>query len=190
MEENQKTPEKKKTIQRGLVILNTGWGKGKTTAALGCALRAAGHEQNVLILQFIKGGMKTGEVKSLEYLKPFIEIRQLGRGFIKYKDGKPVITQDDIINARTSFKIAETEIYSNKYDLIILDEIINLLNFKLIEIDELKDLIEKRPFNLNLILTGSNAPLELINIADTATEMRPLKHAFEKGITARKGIEF
>jgi len=174
----------------GRILINTGTGKGKTTAALGCALRAAGHKQKVLILQFIKGTMKTGEIDSIECLKPYIEIRQLGRGFIRYKEGKPLITEEDKKNAEESFGIADKMIKSNNYDLIVLDEIINLVNFNLLETDRLLALLSEKPEKLTVILTGAYAPKDLIDIADTVTEMRMIKHAFDKGIKAYKGIEY
>jgi len=174
----------------GRILINTGTGKGKTTAALGCALRAAGHKQKVLILQFIKGSMKTGEIDSIECLKPYIEIRQLGKGFIKYHEGKPLITEKDRKNAEESFKITEKMIKSNDYDLIILDEIINSVNFGLIKTERLLALLSEKPEKLTIILTGADAPEELIDIADTVTEMRMVKHAFDKGARAYKGIEY
>ena len=175
---------------RGLILINTGNGKGKSTAAIGCALRSAGHEQKVLILQFIKGTMHTGELKSIEYLKPFIEIFQTGKGFIKYKEGKPFITEEDKKDARLAYEFSIKKIENGNYDLIVLDEIINLLNFGLISFEELKKIIFSRPEGSSIILTGRNAPLELIELADTVTEMKEIKHAYNKGMNAKKGIEF
>ncbi|HAX17987.1 MAG TPA: cob(I)yrinic acid a,c-diamide adenosyltransferase [Actinobacteria bacterium] len=177
-------------IKKGLILINTGTGKGKTTAALGCALRAAGHKQKVLILQFIKGTMKTGELESLDKLKPYIEIKQLGEGFIKYREGKPQITEKDRKNAEESFEYAEKKIKTGNYDLIILDEIINSVNFGLIKTDTLINLLLQKPDSLSIILTGAYASPELIEIADTVTEMKPVKHAFEKGVKALKGLEY
>lgn len=180
----------KKTKKDGLILINTGNGKGKTTAALGCALRAAGHKKKVLILQFIKGTMRTGEMASLQYLKQFIEIKQLGKGFIKYKDGRPLINTSEKLNAKKAFDYSLDRIKNGDFDLIVLDEIINLLNFNLITINDIKELINKRPEGSCIILTGSNAPAELIDIADTVTEMKEIKHVFKKGIAAKKGIEY
>jgi cob(I)alamin adenosyltransferase len=175
---------------KGLIIINTGNGKGKTTAALGCALRAVGHKQKVLILQYIKGNMPTGELNSINYLKPYVEIYQLGKGFIKYKEGKPFITEEDKENAKNAFEFSLSKIKNEKFDLIILDEIINLLNFNLITIDQIKTLISSKLDSSSIILTGSNAPEALIELADTVTEMKEIKHAFQKGIKAKKGIEY
>ncbi len=188
--ENNSGKKRKEIKKEGLILINTGNGKGKTTAALGCALRTAGHKKKVLILQFIKGTMNTGELKSLEHLKQFIEVRQLGRGFIKYEGGKPFITDEDRQNARTAIDYSSGRIENSDFDLIILDEIINLLNFDLISADEIKELINKKPKGSCIILTGSNAPQELIDIADTVTEMKEIKHAFQQGINAKKGIEY
>jgi len=182
--------KKEKLKKEGLVLINTGNGKGKTTAALGCALRTAGHKQKVLILQYIKGTMNTGELKSLECLRPFVEIEQLGEGFIKYRDGKPVITNEYRQKTNAAIDYSLKKIKNSDYNLIILDEIINLLNFSLITFNEIKELINNRPAGASIILTGSNAPEELIEMADTVTEMKEIKHAFRDGICAKKGLEY
>jgi len=187
---NSDKPAKESTGCKGLILINTGSGKGKTTAAIGCALRSAGHKQKVLILQYIKGTMNTGELKSIEQLKPYIEIFQLGKSFIKYKEGKPFITEDDKKDARQAYEFSIKKVKNDSYDLIILDEIINLLNFGLISFEEVKKIIFCRPEGSSIILTGSDAPMELIELADTVTEMKEIKHAFQKGISAKKGIEF
>jgi len=180
----------KKNVREGLVLVNTGNGKGKTTAALGVALRAAGHNLRILILQFIKGSWKSGEVKTIEKLKPLIEIEQLGKGFIDFKDGKLMITQEQIDNASESFKYAASKINSNQYDIVILDEIINLIDYRLLKLEDVISLIKNKPAGLSIILTGRSAPEKLIDIADTVTEMKEIKHAFNKGIRAKKGIEY
>jgi cob(I)alamin adenosyltransferase len=182
--------EPKKNNEKGLVIINTGGGKGKTTAAFGLALRAAGHGQKVLILQFIKGAWKTGESKIMERLRPEIEVEQLGKGFIKVEDGKLQVKEKDRINALESLRYAKERINSGKYDMIILDEINNIIAYELVDIKEVIGIIRKRPKNLNLVLTGRGAPDGLIKIADTVSEINEIKHAFRKGIKARKGIEY
>ncbi|MFC2159768.1 cob(I)yrinic acid a,c-diamide adenosyltransferase [Actinomycetota bacterium] len=174
----------------GQVIINTGGGKGKTTAALGLALRSAGHGYKVLILQFIKDAWKTGESKITERLWPEIEMEQLGKGFIKVEDGKLQITEKDRENAEESLKYAQEKINSGKYDMIILDEINNLIAYGLVDLQKVLDIIRERPKGLNLVLTGRGAPDELIEIADTVSEIREIKHAYNKGIKAKKGIEY
>jgi cob(I)alamin adenosyltransferase len=175
---------------RGLVLINTGTGKGKTTAALGIALRAAGHGKKVLILQFIKGPWKTGELKIMKRLKPEIDMMQLGKGFIKIEDGRLKITRRDRDNAARSFRLAREKIISGCYDMVILDEVINLVAYGMLDIEEVIKLIEDRPWRMDLVLTGRGAPEELINIADTVTDMKEIKHAYSKGIKAKKGIEY
>jgi cob(I)alamin adenosyltransferase len=179
-----------KDSKEGTVLINTGNGKGKTTAALGLALRAAGHNFRVLILQFIKGRWKTGEAKIMGKLKPLIEIEQLGRGFIKFKNGKPQPTSQQIDNAIESFRYAREKIYSGKYDMVILDEINNLIDYGLLKVEDVVDLIKNKPKEISIVLTGRNAHYKLADIADTVTEMKEIKHAFSKGIKARKGIEY
>lgn len=175
---------------KGLVIVYTGSGKGKTTAALGLALRAIGHSLKVLILQFIKGTWRVGELKAAEKLAPMLEMEQLGIGFIDFKNGNPVITQAQRNNALKSFKYACEKIMSGLYDVVILDEINNLIDYNLLDIGKVIDAIKNRPAKLSVVLTGRNAHRELIEIADIVTEMKEIKHIFRKGIKARKGIDY
>ncbi len=180
----------KKDAGRGLVLVNTGNGKGKTTAALGLALRAAGHGMKVLILQFIKGAWRTGEEKAIKKFIPNIEIEKLGKGFIEYKDGKPVITEEQLDLAAGAFRHAVQKVNSGIYDVVILDEINNLIFYGLLKVGDLIELIKNKPGKVNLVITGRGAPPELIDIADIVSEIKEIKHSFRKGIKARKGIEF
>jgi len=180
----------RKDLKEGLVLINTGEGKGKTTAALGLALRAAGHNQKVLIMQFIKGRFDTGEFRIIKKLKPMIEIERLGKGFIRFKDGKPAPTRAQVKNSSESFEYACKKVASGRYDMIILDEIINLMSYGLLKIEDTIDLIKNKPKKLCIVLTGRNAPRKLLDMADTVTEMREVKHAFSRGIKAKKGIEY
>ena len=180
----------RKDLKEGLVLINTGEGKGKTTAALGLALRAAGHNQKVLIMQFIKGRFDTGEFRIIKKLKPLIEIERLGKGFIRFKDGKPAPTRAQVKNSSESFEYACKKVASGRYDMIILDEIINLMSYGLLKIEDTIDLIKNKPKKLCIVLTGRNAPRNLLDMADTVTEMREVKHAFSRGIKAKKGIEY
>jgi len=189
MDESSNPASEKKT-KNGLILVNTGNGKGKTTAAMGLALRAAGNNMRVLVLQFIKGPWKSGEVKILEKLKPLIEIEQLGTGFIKFVDGKPSISEEDRINAEKSFKYTVDKIKSGEYSMVILDEINNMIDYGLLEIDDVISLLENKPEELNIVLTGRNVHPEIIKIADIVTEMKEIKHDYNKGVKARKGIEY
>ena len=169
--------------RRGLIIVHTGDGKGKTTAALGLAMRANGAGLKVLILQFIKGSRRSGELNSLDALK--IEIRQLGLGFIT-----PENFSEQKKSARAAIEMAQKEILSGAWDLIILDEINYAVKFGLLDATELLELIKIRPPQLHLVFTGRDAPPELIDAADLVTEMKLIKHPFQQGIAAQAGIEF
>lgn len=181
---------------KGLVLINTGTGKGKTTAALGTAIRAWGDGQKVLILQFIKGAWKYGELKAIETLgkaEGRIEIRPMGDGFVFHNKKDPeneerLAEKKEL--ARRAWDMVRKEVMSGAWDLIVLDEINYAIHFGMLEAEEVARLIRERPVRLNMILTGRYAPKELIDLADTVTEMTLVKHAFQKGIRARKGIEF
>lgn len=181
---------------KGLVLINTGTGKGKTTAALGTAIRAWGDGQKVLILQFIKGSWKYGELKAIETLgkaEGRIEIRPMGDGFVFHNKKDPeneerLAEKKEL--ARRAWDMVRKEVMSGAWDLIVLDEINYAIHFDMLETEEVAGLIRERPPRLNMILTGRYAPKELIDLADTVTEMTLVKHAFQKGIRARKGIEF
>ncbi len=173
---------------RGLVIIHTGDGKGKTTAALGLAIRAVGAGLRVLIFQFIKGGRHCGELDALEILKKSglpIEIKQGGLGFTS--KGDPTEHKKA---ARETLNLVRKEILSGNFDMIILDEINYAVKFDLITKDELLELLKIRPPELHLIFTGRDALPELIDRADLVTEMKLVKHPFQKGIKAQVGIEF
>ncbi len=174
--------------KNGLILVNTGDGKGKTTAALGMALRAWGQGMKVLVLQFIKGGWKYGELKAAEKLGPNYEMRQMGGGFIKGPGDQSL--EEHRHAAAQALAAAKAEISSGKYDLIILDEILYAINYGLVPLADTLDLMAKKPAHLHLVLTGRNAPPEIIEQADLVTEMREIKHHYTKGIPAQKGIEF
>ncbi len=178
------------TETKGQIIVNYGTGKGKTTAALGTALRALGHGQKVLVLQYIKGTMPTGEMVSLKRFDDLLEFIQLGIGFIQYRDGKPIITDKQIENAKKSYSLTLQKVKEGDYDLIVLDEITYFVDFKIISEEEILKIIEIKPQKSSLIFTGRNAFSDLIKVADTVTEMVEIKHAFNHKIKAKKGIEY
>ncbi len=169
--------------RRGLIIVHTGDGKGKTTAAIGLAVRAFGAGLNVLILQFIKGGRRSGELEALKILG--VEVRQLGLGFTRTGD----ITEHKAA-AQRALELARAEILSGAWDLIILDEINYAVKFGLLDVEEILQLIKIRPPELHLVFTGRDALPELIDAADLVTEMKLIKHPFQIGIAAQEGIEF
>lgn len=171
----------------GLIIVHTGNGKGKTTAALGLSLRAWGEGLKVLILQFIKGGWKYGELKALEKFAPEITIKQCGEGFTRR--GNTDIKKHQQ-SAQQTLEEAKLEMLSGKWDMIILDEINYAIDFDLIPLKQVLALLETKPANLHLVLTGRNAKEEIISKANLVTEMKEIKHPFKEGIKAQKGIEF
>ncbi len=173
--------------RKGLICINTGNGKGKTTAAIGTAIRAAGQGFNVLILQFMKGQKNIGELKALAKIDLPITIKQCGRqGFIHNKDDKSI----DIELAQAGLKDFDEAVTSRAFDLIILDEINMAVDFGLLSISDVLERITRKPPELHLILTGRNAGKEIIEVADLVTEMKEIKHPYHKGIMAQKGIEF
>lgn len=174
--------------RRGLVIVHTGNGKGKTTAALGLALRAWGQGMKILILQFIKGGWKYGELKAIERLAPNLMIVQMGEGFVQNAEGDE--RAKHAAAARATLQRAREEISRGVWDMIILDEINYAVNFGLISVGEALELAEVKPDAMHLVLTGRDAKQELIDRADLVTEMREIKHPFKDGVQAQQGVEF
>lgn len=173
----------------GLVIVYTGDGKGKTTAALGMALRAVGRGWHVLMIQFGKGGWHYAELDSSQRLAPDFEIVPMGLGFYKILDDAH--TEAEHRNAaRDALTFARDQMLSGSYDLLILDEINGALAAGLLALDDVLELLDAKPQALTLVLTGRYAPQELIDRADLVTEMREMKHPYQKGILAQKGIDY
>ena len=174
--------------RQGLLIVHTGNGKGKTTAAIGLAIRAAGHNFKVLMIQFIKGSWSYGELESVKKLRPFFQIIPMGKGFIRHdKDGP---SEEDKQAIRDAWGIFKNKMNSGEFDMIILDEINYVLDYKLLDYKEVLRVMKEKPGDLHVIMTGRNAHPEIIGIADLVTEMKEIKHPFEKGVKAQKGIEF
>jgi cob(I)alamin adenosyltransferase len=172
-------------LEKGLVQVYTGNGKGKTSAAFGLALRAAGRELKVYIVQFIKGGFDYGELYVVDKI-PNVTLKAFGRG--KFVMAKPP-EQADIELAEEALRHANEIVRSGKYDIVILDEINVALNLKLIDSKNVLELIKSKPEHVELVLTGRNAQPEIVELADLVTEMKEVKHPFTKGLPARKGIE-
>ncbi len=172
-------------LERGCVQVYTGNGKGKTTAALGLALRAVGRGLKVCILQFIKGGGPYGEHLIAEKLAPLLTIIQTGRpGWVNTKD----ITADRTV-AQEAFTKARELLTSGEFDLFICDEINGAVGFGLIDVEQVLELISLKPEQVELVLTGRNAHERVIEAADLVTEMREIKHYYKAGVPARTGIE-
>ena len=174
----------------GLILVNTGDGKGKTTAALGVALRSAGCGRKVLILQFIKSGANYGELAGIDLL-PTVEIRSMGKGFIFHKQEESEEKMKEHQQAaKEAWAMVEREVKSGQWDLIILDEINYAIHYGLVGVETVVNLLKAKPENLDMILTGRNAHPEIIELAHTVTEMKVINHAYQQGIKAKRGIEF
>ena len=173
----------------GLVIVYTGNGKGKTTAALGLSLRAIGYEHKVCMLQFIKGSWHYGEMDSSKKLGPNFELIAIGKGFVGILDDNSPREEHEKYAAE-ALKICREKVFSEKYDVVILDEINYAINLGLLDVKEIIKLIKEKPDKLDLVLTGNHAKEEIIELADLVTEMKEIKHPFKSGIKAKKGIDF
>jgi cob(I)alamin adenosyltransferase len=167
--------------RRGLILINTGPGKGKTTAALGTALRAVGCGMKVLMLQFIKGSWHYGELDAAEAFGENFVLKQMGRGFVKIGGAEPV---------QEAWAEARAAIDSGEWDLVILDEINYAISYKMLDPKLVAEALRNKPEMVHVILTGRNAHPLLVELADTVTEMREVKHAYQKGILAQRGIEY
>lgn len=171
---------------KGIVIIYTGDGKGKTTAALGQAIRAAGHGFKVCIIQFIKGTWLTGEMQSLKLFKDKIELHTTGTGFTWEAD-----TMDDVKSAALkAWELTQKKIADATYDMVILDELTYLITHGIVNEKNVLTVINNRPGTQHIVITGRDATPALIAAADLVTEMRLVKHPFAKGVKAGKGIEF
>ncbi len=176
------------TSRRGLILINTGPGKGKTTAALGTALRAVGCGMKVLVLQFIKGSWHYGELDAVEAFGGSFVLKQMGRGFVKIGGAEP--DPEDVRLVQAAWDEARAAIDSGEWDLVVLDEINYAISYGMLDAAEVAEALKKKPEMVHVILTGRNAHPLLVELADTVTEMREVKHAYQKGILAQRGIEY
>ncbi|MFL6473747.1 MAG: cob(I)yrinic acid a,c-diamide adenosyltransferase [Nitrososphaera sp.] len=175
--------------ENGLVIVYTGKGKGKTTAALGIVMRAVGHGYKVCMIQFIKGEWYYGELTSSKRLEPEFEMIAAGRGFVGIIDDDHPI-EDHQTAAKEAIAVAKQKISSGIYDIMILDEVNYAVKLNLISLQDILDLIASRPKKTSLILTGNYVPEAIMAAADLVTEMTEIKHPYQRGIKAMKGIDF
>lgn len=173
----------------GLLIVYTGGGKGKTTAALGMALRAVGHGKKVCMVQFIKGSWHYGEIDSAPRLAPEFEMVQAGKGFVGIIDDTSP-RKDHEEAARAALSDAAGRISSGKYDIVMLDEVNYAVDLGLVEVTGVLEAVRARPRNTDVVLTGNNVRPEIVEAADLVTEMKEIKHPFRSGIKAKRGVDF
>lgn len=177
------------TEPKGLLIVYTGPGKGKTTCALGTAFRAVGQGLRVLMVQFIKGSWHYGELDAAKMLgDDKFELRPMGRGFVKV--GGAETDPEDIRLAEEAWEFARQQIVSGKYDLVVLDEINYVISYKMLDVDRIVGALSNRPPQVHVICTGRNAHPKLVELADLVTEMKEVKHPYTKGILAQRGIDY
>ena len=175
-------------VRRGLIIVNTGPGKGKTTAAMGTALRAVGNGMRVLMLQFLKGSWHYGELDAVKAFGAKFVMKQMGRGFVKV--GGAETDPEDTRLVAEAWDEASRAILSGVWDLVILDEINYAISYGMLDPARVVEVLQKKPELVHVILTGRNAHPTIIELADTVTEMKQVKHAYEKGVMAQRGIEY
>jgi cob(I)alamin adenosyltransferase len=174
--------------RRGLILINTGPGKGKTTAAMGTALRAVGNGMKVLMLQFLKGSWHYGELDAVQSFGSNFVMKQMGRGFVKV--GGAETDPEDVRLVEAAWDEARQAINSGDWDMVVLDEINYAIGYGMLDAAVVAEALRGRPAMVHVILTGRHAHPLLIELADTVTEMREVKHAYQKGILAQRGIEY
>lgn len=170
----------------GLTMIFTGNGKGKTTAALGLAFRALGHNFPVCLIQFIKGSWKYGELKSAKRFEDLLDFHVMGKGFT-WQSENP---EEDIKVARQAWDFAAQSILTGKHRLVILDELTYLIKYEMVPEEEILAVLRKKPAAMHVVITGRDASQGLVDFADLVTEMTEIKHPYQKGVKAQKGIEF
>ena len=175
--------------RKGLIIIHTGPGKGKTTAALGLGFRAVGQGLKVLMVQFIKGSWHYGELDAARaFGEDRFKILPMGRGFVKVGAEKP--DPEDIRLVEQAWQYGSEKIRSGEYDLVILDEINYAISYKMLDPERVLEALKQKPERVHVVLTGRNAHPRLVELADLVTEMREIKHPYQKGISAQRGIEY
>jgi len=185
MEITKLVPKEKK----GLVVVITGHGKGKTTAALGTTVRACGHNMRICIIQFMKGDLHAGEWDGVKKMGCQVELIPTGKGFCGIQ-GNPYPFEEHRRNAQDAIQLAHQKMESGQYDILILDEINNAQHLRLIDLEQVLEIIRRKPPQMHLILTGRDAHPQVIELADTVSEITEVKHAYRKGIDPQPGIDY
>lgn len=174
---------------QGLVVVITGNGKGKTTSAMGMVLRACGHGLRTCIIQFMKGDLYSGEWDGVKLLGGLVELHATGKGFCGIR-GNPYSRDEHRANAQDAIALAREKMLSGSFDLVVLDEINNALKHRLVDLEQVLALLDARPEMLHLVLTGRNAAPEVIERADTVSEVNEIKHAYRNKIEPQPGIDY
>jgi cob(I)alamin adenosyltransferase len=174
---------------QGLIVIITGNGKGKTTSAMGMALRGCGHGLKTTIVQFMKGDLYSGEWDGVKKLAPLVKLYHTGKGFCGI-EGNPYAHSEHRKNAQDALQLIRDILKADDCDTLILDEINNALHLKLIDLEQVKEIISLRPPHMHLVLTGRDAHPDIIELADTVSEVREIKHAYRKEIEPQPGIDF
>lgn len=176
-------------VRKGLIVVITGYGKGKTTSALGMAVRACGHGMKVCIIQFMKGDLFAGEWDGIKKFGSEIELHTTGKGFCGIQ-GNPYPWKEHRANAQEAIRLAREKILSGAFDVMVLDEINNALKLKLVDLEQVLDILHSKPDLMHLILTGRDAHPQIIELADTVSEINEIKHAYRKGIEPQPGVDY
>ncbi len=185
MEITRLTPKERK----GLIVVITGNGKGKTTTALGIAVRACGHHLRTSMIQFMKGDIYAGEWDGLKKMNCEVELISTGKGFCGIQ-GNPYPYKEHRKNAQEAIQLVLQKMESGKFDILILDEINNALSLHLVDLDQVLEIIRRKPAPMHLVLTGRDAHPQVIELADTVSEIKEVKHAYRKGIDPQPGIDY
>ncbi|MBN1320841.1 MAG: cob(I)yrinic acid a,c-diamide adenosyltransferase [Thermoleophilia bacterium] len=180
--------ETDETRRGGYVVVLTGDGKGKTTSALGMAVRAIGQGFRVIVLQFLKGTWRYGELETAKRLAPDLSIRPLGEGFVHVNPENPA--PKDVACAQRAWEVCKETLRSGEYDMVILDELNTTISYGLLPVDEVIAVLRARPPRVHVVITGRGAHPKMVEYADLVTEMKEIKHPYQSGATARKGIEY
>jgi cob(I)alamin adenosyltransferase len=185
MEITRLEPSKK----RGLIVVITGHGKGKTTTALGIVVRACGHDMSTSIIQFMKGDIYAGEWDGIKKMDCSVELVSTGKGFCGIQ-GNPFPFKEHRENAQDAITLTRRKMESGRWDILILDEINNALHLKLVDLDQVLEIIRKKPPEMHLVLTGRDAHPQVVDLADTVSEILEVKHAYQKDIEPQPGIDY
>ena len=175
--------------RKGLIVLITGYGKGKTTTALGIAVRACGHNMRVCIIQFMKGDIYAGEWDGVKKMGCEVELISTGKGFCGIQ-GNPYPHEEHRMNAQEAIQLTLQKMESGQYDILILDEINNALHLRLVDLEQVLEIIRRKPPLMHLVLTGRDAHPQVVELADTVSEIKEVKHAYRKGIEPQPGIDY